>query len=111
MAQQYGNTINYSAQMAGPFGSSVTSKVSSLTVKADAWKNTSSPYSQVVEMADVGANSKIDISLSVEQISALSERVLGFTAVNDGGEVTVYAFGDKPTEDYIFQVSITEVYA
>lgn len=111
MAQQFGNTANYSVQMAGPFGSSVTSKVSSLTVKADAWKNAVSPYSQVVELADVSANSQVNIQLSVEQLTAISKKVLGFTATNDNGTVTVYAFGDKPTEDYTFQVTIMEVYA
>lgn len=111
MAQQYGNQSSYSVQMAGPFGSSVTAKVSELTVKADSWKNAQSPYSQVVDLADVSANSQVNIQLSVEQITALSEKILGFTATNDGGEVTVYAFGDKPTEDYTFQVTITEVYA
>lgn len=110
MAQQYGNTSNYSVKMEGPFGSTITSKKSQITVHAADWKNAVSPYSQVVELADVSANSQINIQLSVEQLSALSEKVLGFTAVNENGVVTVYAFGDKPTEDYTFQVTIMEVF-
>lgn len=110
MAQQYGSSANFTVKMEGPFGSSVTSKKSQITVHAADWKNAVSPYTQVVELADVSASSQVNIQLSVEQLSTLSEKVLGFTAVNDAGVVTVYAFGDKPTEDYTFQVTIMEVF-
>ena len=110
MAQQYGNTGTYEVQLEGPFGSTVTSKLSTVTVLADAWKNATSPYTQEVELTDVSKNSQVNIALSMEQLAELSEKVLGFVAVNDDGVVTVYAFGEKPSKDYTLQVTIQDVY-
>ena len=36
---------------------------------------------------------------------------MAFTAENDGGTVTLWAIGDKPSEDLTFQATLTEVVA
>ena len=37
------------------------------------------------------------------------DKDLAFVTENEDGVVTVYSIGDKPTNDYTIQVSITEV--
>ena len=46
---------------------------------------------------------------SVEQLVIFYEKDLTFVTENEGGVVTVYAIGQKPTNDYTIQVTITEV--
>jgi hypothetical protein len=47
----------------------------------------------------------------LEQLAIFHNKDLAFVTENDGGVVTVYAIGDKPTDDYTMRVSITEVTA
>ena len=84
-------------------------KLSSITLLASAWVGTQSPYSQVVEIEGVTEDSKVDLQPSVEQLSIFHNKDLGFVTENEDGVVTVYAIGDKPTNDYTIQVTITEV--
>ena len=112
MAQQYGNNGSITVSLAGPFGDSGTAlKLTEVTVLADNWKGATSPYSQVVNIEDVSVNSQIDLQLSVEQLDIFRDHVVAFTTENDEGVVTVYAIGDKPTEDFTFQATVTEVTA
>lgn len=91
----------------GMGGSSVT--IGTATLLANKWQGTTDPYSQVVSIAGVTANSQVDLKPSVEQLAIFHDKDLSFVTENDGGIVTVYAIGDKPQNDYTMQVSITEV--
>lgn len=113
MAQQYGNSNGISVKMAGPFGSSVgsASKLTSITLPAVSWKGAISPYFQAVEVGGVSVNSRVDLLPSAEQAEYFRNHCIALMADNDGGNVTVYALGDKPAEDIIIQATILEVIA
>ena len=66
-------------------------------------------YYQIVEIEGVTENSQVDLTPSVSQLVVFYDKDLGFVTENDGGEVTVYAIGQKPANDYTIQVTITEV--
>ena len=86
-----------------------TAKISDVTLLANGWVGSSSPYSQVVTVSGVTANSQVDLTPSVEQLMIFYEKDLAFVAENEGGIVTVYAIGQKPQNDYTIQATITEV--
>lgn len=112
MAQQYGAGSNMTVLLAGPFGGSGSSvKLTEITLFASAWKGAASPYSQVVAIEDVSVNSMVNLHPNVEQLEIFHDKDIAFTTENDGGVVTVYAIGDKPTNDYTIQTSIMEVVA
>lgn len=73
------------------------------------WVGSGSLYSQVVTVEGVTENSQVDLTPSVEQLVVFYEKDLTLLTENDGGIVTVYAIGQKPTNDYNIQVTITEV--
>lgn len=76
---------------------------------ADKWEGDENLYSQVATIDGVTENSQVDLTPSVEQLTVFYEKDLTFVTENDGGIVTVYAIGQKPTNDYTIQVTITEV--
>lgn len=84
-------------------------KIGYVSLYADNWNGTESPYSQVVSIPGVTENSQVDLTPSVEQLSIFHHKDLAFVTENVGGTVTVYAIGQKPVNDYIIQVTITEV--
>lgn len=84
-------------------------KIGVATLLADAWVGTESPYSQVISIDGVTANSQVDLTPSVEQLGIFYEKDLTFVTENENGVVTVYAIGQKPKNDYTIQVTITEV--
>lgn len=84
-------------------------RIAEVTIKASAWVGSASPYSQVVTIAGTTANSQVDLTPSVAQLAIFHQKDLAFVTENDGGVITVYAIGDKPTNDYTMQVTITEV--
>lgn len=85
-------------------------KISEITLLAESWvERRDNLYAQTVEIEGVTENSQVDITPSVEQLVIFYEKDLGFVTENDGGEVTVYAIGQKPENDYTIQVTITEV--
>lgn len=86
-------------------------KISEVTLTAADWVGTASPYSQVVTVAGATAYSQVDLTPSVQQLATFYEKDLTFVTENDGGTITVYAIGQKPTNDYTIQVTITEVEA
>lgn len=88
-------------------GSSVF--ISAVQLPAANWVGTESPYSQVVTIPGVTANSQVDLTPSAEQLSIFHNKDLALVAENDGGVVTVYAIGQKPENDYTMQVTVTEV--
>lgn len=86
-----------------------STKTASVTLAADSWTGTDSPYSQVVTIDGVTANSKVDLNPTGEQLNSIATNRTILNTANDNGTVTVYAVGNKPTEDYTMQVTITEV--
>jgi hypothetical protein len=63
----------------------------------------------VVSIEGVTATSKVDLTPSVEQLDIFHEKDIAFTTENDGGVVTVFAVGDRPTNNYTIQAIVTEV--
>lgn len=86
-------------------------KLSWATLYASAWEGEDSLYSQVVTIDGVTEYSKVDLLPSVEQLAIFHEKDVAFVTENEDGVVTVFAIGDKPTNDYTMQVSIIEVVA
>lgn len=86
-----------------------TLRISEVELLSSAWVGDNSLYSQVVTIDGVTANSQVDLTPSVEQLSIFYEKDLTFVTKNIGGVVTVYAIGQKPQNDYTIQVTITEV--
>lgn len=82
---------------------------SSITLLASAWVGNGDAYSQVVEVPGVTANTKVDLQPTSEQLAEFHYKVLAFVAENDGGVITVYAIGDKPTGNHTIQITKTEV--
>ena len=112
MALNYGSGGTITVSMEGPFGVSGSAvKITEVTLLAANWKGAESPYSQVVDIADISVNSMVNLHPSVEQLEIFHDKDLAFTTENDGGVVTVFAIGDKPQNDYTIQASIMEVVA
>lgn len=84
-------------------------KIGWVTLLADAWIGNNRLYRQVVKIDGVTENSQVDLTPNVEQLRIFYEKDLSFVTENDGGTVTVYTIGQKPTNDYTIQVTITEV--
>lgn len=84
-------------------------RIANVTLLASAWKGSNSPYSQVVNIAGITANSQVDLTPSVEQLAVFHNKDLAFVTENEDGIVTVYAIGQKPENDYVIQATITEV--
>ena len=83
--------------------------IGEVTLRAANWVGAASPYSQVVTIAGVTANSQVDLTPNVQQLSIFYNKDLAFVTENEDGVVTVYAIGQKPANDYTIQVTITEV--
>ena len=68
-------------------------------------------YIQFVKVANatITPNSKVDIQPSPSDIVAFSEKDVTFTAINAGGHIRVCVVGQKPTNQYTFNVTVTEV--
>ncbi len=86
-------------------------KIAEIVLRASAWTGADKLYSQVVAIDGITPYSQVDLKLSSEQLALFHEKDLAFTTENEDGVVTVYAIGDKLTNDYTVQVSITEVVA
>jgi hypothetical protein len=89
-------------------GASVAS-IGEVTLYANKWVGSASPYSQVVTISGTTENSQVDLTPSVQQLAVFYNKDLAFVTENEDGVVTVYAIGQKPENDYTIQVTITEV--
>lgn len=85
------------------------SRISTATLLADKWIGTESPYSQVVTVVGATERSQVDLTPSVEQLAIFHNKDLALVTENEDGVITVYAIGQKPTNDYTIQVTLTEV--
>lgn len=88
-------------------------KIGTVTLLASAWElaweGEAPLYSQVVEIEGVTEHSQVDLTPDIHQLAVFYDKDLSFVTENDDGVVTVYALGQKPTNDYTIQVTITEV--
>lgn len=84
-------------------------QIGEVTLLASAWVSHDNLHSQVVNIKGTTENSQVDLTPSVEQLLIFYEKDLTFTTKNKNGVVTVYAIGQRPTNDYTIQVTITEV--
>lgn len=83
--------------------------ISSVTLNADQWVGEESPYFQKVTVSGATKNSKIDLNPTVEQLNVFHNKDLAFVVENDDGNITVYCIGQKPTNNYTMQATLTEV--
>ena len=84
-------------------------RIATVTLSASGWAGSASPYSQVVSVNSVTANSKIDLQPTAQQIVSLQNDDIALMAENNSGTVTFYSIGGKPTYNYTMQVLLTEV--
>lgn len=84
-------------------------KIGEVTLPASAWKGADSLYSQIATIDGVTPYSKVDLLPSVEQLAIFHNKDVTFVTENEDGVVTVFAIGDKPTQNYTMQIQITEV--
>jgi hypothetical protein len=87
----------------------VLPRISTITLTKSGWTGSAEPYSQVVDIATVTSSSKIDLQPTAQQIVTLQNSETSLMIENNGGVVTCYAIGTKPTVDYDMQVLIQEV--
>ena len=111
MALVYGQSGGISVAMDGPFaGGGGTGKMTEIVLPVSGWQrqNSSNPWQQDdVSVNGISGNSIIELIPSTDIINKLHHTAI--TAVNDEGVVTVYAYGDKPTEDLTVYAVLTEV--
>lgn len=91
----------------------------SITLLPDAWQavldENEAPipnrYYQPVTVnnAIITPNSKVDLQPSPADLTIFHEKDIAFTAINAGGNVRVCVIGQKPTQEYTIQVTVTEV--
>lgn len=93
----------------GDKGDRTPARIAYVNILANKWTGTKSPFSQVVVVDGVTAQSQVDLTPSVEQLAIFYEKDLAFVTENEDGVVTVYAIGQKPEHDYTIQVTVTEV--
>lgn len=73
------------------------------------WVGDTSPYSQVLEIEGITEYSQVDLKPNIQQLAIFHDKDLAFVTENEDGVVTCYVLGDKPKDDYVIQVAITEV--
>lgn len=84
-------------------------RTSEVELLAAEWVGSENIYSQVVSIDGVTENTQVDLTPSVEQLATFYHKDLALVAENEEGVVTVYAIGQKPLNDYVIQVTLTEV--
>ena len=107
--QTFNSSFNETINIGGSSETRSSVKLGWVTLLANAWEGTEHPYHQVVEIDGVTRNSQVDLTPDVEQLMIFYEKDLSFVTENEDGRVTVYAIGQKPANDHIVQVTITEV--
>ena len=112
ITQPNGDAIEtlYRAPLADVRGAKV--KVGTITLSPTLWAGSSSPYSQIVTVtgASVTVNTKVDLQPDNETLTYLETiGVFSLYIQNDGGVLTAYAEGAKPTRVLTIQVTLTEV--
>lgn len=91
----------------GNVGTSI--RIADVTLLASAWEGSDRLWHQVVTIEGTTEYSQVDLTPSAEQLTIFHEKDIAFTTENEDGIVTVFAIGDKPSNDYVIQATITEV--
>lgn len=88
----------------------VAEKEAYITLTADGWVTTdvANRYSQVVTLDNITAKSTVVLDLNLAQVEVFREKDLTFFPVSGDGVVTVYAVGQKPTNDYTLKARFKE---
>lgn len=86
-----------------------SSWLTEVTLLASAWEGSDKLWSQVVTIEGTTECSKVDLTPSAEQLTIFHEKDIAFTTENNDGIITVFAIGDKPTNDYTISAVVTEV--
>lgn len=86
-----------------------SARVAYVDLLTEGWAGEASPYSQIVSIDGTTKRSQVYLTPSVEQLAIFHEKDIAFVTENDDGTIIVYAIGQKPTNDYTMQVTITEV--
>jgi hypothetical protein len=91
----------------------------SVTLYADKWEqvvdidgaDVVDTYSQVVEVenAVITPNSKVDLQPTTSDLCRLYDWGVALTTKNEGGIVTVYAVGDRPSGTLNIQATVAEI--
>lgn len=102
------NTV-YRVQLRGQSPIIPQTRLSTISLPASEWVGEESPYSQVVFIDGVTEYSKVDLQPSVEQLVIFHDKDIAFSAENEDGVITVFVVGDKPSNDYTIQATVTEV--
>jgi hypothetical protein len=84
-------------------------RLTTVSLPASGWVGTASPYKQVINIAGVTSNSKIDLNPTIDQLAIFHTKDISFVVENNNKIITVYCLGQKPTNDYTIQATITEV--
>lgn len=85
-------------------------KIDNITLLGSAWvSGEDKRHSQTVEIESATNKSQVDLTPGDEQLLVFYQKDVTFVTKNEGGTVTVIAIGQKPTNDYTVQVTITEM--
>ena len=85
-------------------------KIDNITLLGSAWvSGEDKRHSQVVEIASATNKSQVDLTPDDEQLVVFYKKDITFVTKNEGGVVTVIVIGQKPTNDYTIQVTLTEL--
>ena len=99
----------------GLTGSGINKRMGYVTLLSTRWSRVDEDWYfqtvtvDVVSGDDVTENSQVNLNPSDAQMAIWREKDVAFTTRNYGGNVTVYAIGQKPENDYTIQVTIVEV--
>lgn len=109
-SQSFKSEFGEVIEIGNPQQANVPAKISDVTLLADAWVSTEDKrHIQIVEPEGVTNKSQVDLTPDDEQLIVFYEKDLTFVTKNEGGVVTIIAIGQKPTNDYTVQATLTEV--
>lgn len=82
-----------------------------ISLPSEGWQldEETSAYYQPITISGVTSTSKVDLQPSPVQLCIFHQKDLAFVTENDNGQIRVYSIGDKPTNDYTIQATVTEV--
>jgi hypothetical protein len=84
-------------------------RIAEINLYAANWEGDENLYSQIVAIDGITPYSQVDLTPSVAQLVEFYNKDITFVTENEDGVVTVFCIGQKPKNDYIMQVTITEV--
>ena len=89
----------------------IAPKVGTITLSSSAWTGADDEWSQTVTGLTVTARTKVDLQPTAEQVVELGDACIALMMENNNGTLTCHAVGNKPTKDYVIQVTLQEMTA